>query len=305
MKKIYFFFFFCSIFVAEIKAQSLMTVAEIYDYNVGDIFVTRWGGYYAPPNHIKNTITNKYYNLAGDTLFYIFDQNTYQGCYPPPCTGYTSSSTNNIVSYSNLNDTIGKGLGVRPTSPCIDTNGYTGTWLDTTLYEPFYCNKLTTEINYIVGMPILFDTCWTYFEATWGYYYYSKGLGETRYYNDQCAFGGSFCQMGYYLEYYKKGNDSCGIMPLMSDYVGITVYDINNKSSIYPNPFTSQTTISFSEEQKNTTIKITDVIGKEIMKLNFTGRQLTIDRAAMKSGIYFVQITDEKKNTCNKKIIIQ
>lgn len=74
---------------------------------------------------------------------------------------------------------------------------------------------------------------------------------------------------------------------------------------ISPNPFTSQTTITFSEAQKNTTINIKDIVGKEINTINFTGRQLVIDKAEMKAGIYFVQTTDEQKHICNKKIIIQ
>jgi Secretion system C-terminal sorting domain len=89
--------------------------------------------------------------------------------------------------------------------------------------------------------------------------------------------------------------------------LGIGIEEIENKNSlnIYPNPFTSQTTIFFNEQQTNTSIKITDVLGQEIRTTNFTGRQLTIDKAEMKEGIYFVQTTDEQKHICNKKIIIQ
>ena len=74
---------------------------------------------------------------------------------------------------------------------------------------------------------------------------------------------------------------------------------------ISPNPFTSQTTISFSVDQKNTAIIITDLLGKVIKTIQFTGRQLTLDKAEMKVGIYFVQTTDEQKRICNRKIIIQ
>ena len=78
-----------------------------------------------------------------------------------------------------------------------------------------------------------------------------------------------------------------------------------NEINIYPNPFTSQTTISFSETQKNTTIKIMDVVGKEIKTVLFSGKSLILEKGEMQSGIYFVQITDENKNVINKKIIIQ
>ena len=95
-----------------------------------------------------------------------------------------------------------------------------------------------------------------------------------------------------------------------SAMVNITVTGIKeisngNAISIYPNPFTFQTTISFAEEQVNTTIKIIDVLGKEITTINFTGTQCVIEKGGMNSGVYFVQITDAKNTITNKRIIIQ
>ena len=75
--------------------------------------------------------------------------------------------------------------------------------------------------------------------------------------------------------------------------------------SINPNPFSSQTNITFGVEQTNATVKITDILGKEIKALNFSGKQLFIEKGEMKSGIYFLQITDEKKSTVNRKIVVQ
>ncbi len=82
-----------------------------------------------------------------------------------------------------------------------------------------------------------------------------------------------------------NGNDS--IHTLCFNPTGIE--EINNSTNIiiYPNPFTSQTAITFSEEQKNTTIRIIDLLGKEIKTINFTGRQLVIDKGEMQEGIYF------------------
>jgi PKD repeat protein len=77
------------------------------------------------------------------------------------------------------------------------------------------------------------------------------------------------------------------------------------KIVVYPNPFNSQTNISFSKEMKNSTIKIFDILGKKTNEINFTGKQLTIEKGAMLEGIYFLQIVDENKNVVNRKIIIQ
>jgi hypothetical protein len=74
---------------------------------------------------------------------------------------------------------------------------------------------------------------------------------------------------------------------------------------IFPNPFSFQTTISFSAEQKNIAIKIIDLLGKEIKNISFSGKLLTIEKEDMVAGIYFLQITDADKNVVNKKIVVQ
>jgi photosystem II stability/assembly factor-like uncharacterized protein len=86
---------------------------------------------------------------------------------------------------------------------------------------------------------------------------------------------------------------------------GIVDADIENPILIYPNPFTSEATIYFSEQQEGITIQIIDLPGKEIQRMNFTGKQLTIGKGEMQAGVYYVQITDEKKRMTIKKIIIQ
>ena len=65
------------------------------------------------------------------------------------------------------------------------------------------------------------------------------------------------------------------------------------------------TTITFSEKQKQTTIILTDALGKEIKTINFTGKQLVLEKGEMQKGIYFVQVIDANKNVVNKKIVIQ
>jgi hypothetical protein len=75
--------------------------------------------------------------------------------------------------------------------------------------------------------------------------------------------------------------------------------------SIYPNPFTNTTTINFKSEQMNILIKIIDLLGNEIKTISFTGNQLILEKAEMKSGIYFVQAIDDQKQICSRKIIIQ
>ena len=85
----------------------------------------------------------------------------------------------------------------------------------------------------------------------------------------------------------------------------IPTTSINKLFIVYPNPFNTQATISFSEHQKNTIIAINDFLGREVQTMNFTGIELTINRKEMRSGLYFLTITDVNNHTEIRKLIIQ
>ncbi len=94
----------------------------------------------------------------------------------------------------------------------------------------------------------------------------------------------------------------------------VGIYETKNEAfiTIYPNPFSSQTTITFSEEQKHRTILITDVLGNIIQQQTTTNKQLTLDMSGGAKGIYFVRVMDgsassptEKKNVVNRKIVVE
>ena len=94
--------------------------------------------------------------------------------------------------------------------------------------------------------------------------------------------------------------------------VGINEIDDETGVEIFPNPFNSYTTISFSEEQNNTEIKLTDVMGRELKTFILKGtKNMVIDKGEMSAGVYFLQITEtstsstQMKNTLRKIIIVQ
>ncbi|MEI6488555.1 MAG: T9SS type A sorting domain-containing protein [Bacteroidota bacterium] len=79
-----------------------------------------------------------------------------------------------------------------------------------------------------------------------------------------------------------------------------------NEISIAPNPFSNSTTITLptTNNQQLITIIITDVLGKKIRAINFTGKQYIIDKGDMEQGIYFITINSEQGIT-NRKVVIQ
>jgi hypothetical protein len=79
----------------------------------------------------------------------------------------------------------------------------------------------------------------------------------------------------------------------------------SDQIKLYPNPLSEQTTLYFSEKHKNSYIIITDLLGKIIKTLQFSGTQLTIKKGDMKKGLYLIQIINEKGDVINKKIIVE
>ncbi len=75
--------------------------------------------------------------------------------------------------------------------------------------------------------------------------------------------------------------------------------------SIYPNPFSTNATILFDKEVKNVTITINNTLGQEIKSIDFSGKELQIEKGDLGSGIYFVRLLYKEGNSSTKKIIIK
>jgi len=292
----------------EVQSQSLMTVGEIYDYNIGDIFISRGGGYIAPPIFAKVIITNRYFNAGFDTIYYSYDLYRYS---PPACSACVAmyDTTYGIsIAYTNLNDTVGAHLGSPPhyiSMNCVDTTGYTGIWVDTIYYDSAFCNVLSTKIERMDNMQYdSVNSCYYYFEPLWGYDEYGKGLGLKSHYYNTCSMGGWGCEEGLFLLYYKKGTDSCGTAPIIPLPTNVNESKFATSFKISPNPFSSKTVLTFFDEQKNSVITITNFLGEEVRKINFSGRQLTLEKESLKNGMYFVQV-DDRKNIFTLKLIVQ
>jgi hypothetical protein len=74
--------------------------------------------------------------------------------------------------------------------------------------------------------------------------------------------------------------------------------------SAYPNPFTDETTLSFTMEQPKRKAILYNVLGKEIQSYNCSGRQLVIQKGELKNGIYFLEITNGD-DVITKRLIVQ
>lgn len=91
----------------------------------------------------------------------------------------------------------------------------------------------------------------------------------------------------------------------LSTITGLQEFQNDEIFSVSPNPFTTQTTITFSREQNNAMIKIIDVLGKEIKLDAFEGKNYILQKGDLHEGIYFIIVYDDDKTVVSKKIVIQ
>jgi len=79
----------------------------------------------------------------------------------------------------------------------------------------------------------------------------------------------------------------------------------NEQFTIYPNPFSTQTTVQTDVPQTNAILTIVNCFGQTVVEIkNFNGQTITLQRNDLPAGLYFVQLTEDNKQIATKKIII-
>ncbi len=260
------------------NGQELMTIGEVFNYEIGDEFQLRGTADNQPPNADRIKIIGKYYSQNSDTLFYIRYHNSY----------YTEViwDDNPYLKYHFWTKT--------------DTVFYTN--LDSSLV---YYDQGFEQDQYIKNLPALCDSLINGCSYDIGPGYendhitneYGKGLGQTyAYYYDYQANAALWCNT---LFYYKKGNNECGVPD--STTVGINeVTMTNHKFSIYPNPVKSTLTIENNICSETYQYIIMDLTGKIILKRKFRGKQNKINIDYLRSGLYFLYINTKEYTVTNK-----
>jgi hypothetical protein len=92
---------------------------------------------------------------------------------------------------------------------------------------------------------------------------------------------------------------------IKSSTVGIDDYSVSQQITVFPNPFSMETIIRFSEYQINTHLRLEDIDGRIIQELNFSGSEYQFSNNNFKPGIYFLNISDSNNNIrVTKKLLV-
>jgi hypothetical protein len=74
---------------------------------------------------------------------------------------------------------------------------------------------------------------------------------------------------------------------------------------IYPNPFSSQTTLQTDNLLQNATFTVDNFFGQTVKQIkNISGHTVTLSRDNLPSGLYFVRLTEGNKIIAVSKLVI-
>jgi hypothetical protein len=122
--------------------------------------------------------------------------------------------------------------------------------------------------------------------------------------------GGSYVQQttdgGFVV--FGGGKHPTDMFLIKTDFNGISGIDdisqINNQI-IYPNPFTTQTTLETEEFLRNATLTVDNVFGRTVKEINnISGRKVILQRDNLPSGLYLFRLTQDNKILTTKKVEI-
>ena len=88
---------------------------------------------------------------------------------------------------------------------------------------------------------------------------------------------------------------------------GIAANTMNAHVSLYPNPFSDETTISVGNSVKieNASVHIYDMVGNEVKVVAATSNEIKIDRKGLAGGMYFYKLINNNKQIASGKIVIR
>lgn len=99
------------------------------------------------------------------------------------------------------------------------------------------------------------------------------------------------------------GIDSIAVNPLST---GIMSAQQSNTINVAPNPFTSSTVITFSSDVTNATLKVVDVLGREVKSVQVSGKSVVLEKGELTSGVYSVKLISQQKTIiATKKVVVQ
>lgn len=258
------------------QAQSVLTIGEVFDFNVNDEFHYEKNVFHnGPPSGRVVKITDKTYSVNNDTITYEWEELRFTTTYAQPNTqNYIWNLTPKVTkttSYYNLSSPI---------------TGYnSGFAQDTIQFRTDLSGTLINFFSYCVGT---FEP-----DCFWGFY--GEGVGIIDYGD---VIPSNQYITGERLTFYKKASKEWGIR---WDFpTGVNDLTSDRFIQIFPNPFKNSLTISSS---KPTQINIYNLVSELVFSLELIIGETNVDLSRLANGVYIVNSVVEGNNY--KQVLIK
>ncbi len=245
-------------FSTPVKAQQVSTVAEVYDYDIGDIFHYLYRQDYGfQPDSIRTEveITGKYFTTNNDTV--VYHRSVVQHDKPYGSSSWTTTNYTDSVYYTNLTDPIIGGFG---TITVYDDNVY---------FNGRQINKHNISITESITML-----------------HYVEGCGSSL-----NSFVGTGNYTGHFtrLEYYKKGTEIGGnILSTPEQEAGFETLQCS------PNPAHQHVNIEMPQ-LSGAWLTLYTPDGKQLESYQLPADRNTIGIGHLPAGIYILSIQQEDR----------
>jgi Secretion system C-terminal sorting domain len=268
-----------SLIISFSYSQGALTVGQVYDFNVGDVFQTHIISYQSGPTpYYTKKVLSKVLSANNDSITYTIQVDYFlpQAC--PTCqpsfnSGISNLMITNLAASAYTRDPLG--VQVLPSDSVIGI-------IDTAYLD--YCNRIVNSHSNFPKLTVL--------SGNYGGNIYIQGCGGPYAFNTSFGNPGSFSEN---LEFYKKGNDSCGTyfnFPLSLNPLALNQTNLK----IFPNPSNDKLKIEGSTLLNEYTIFSTN--GKMVQSGKIVDKEISIK--ALPIGIYNLQVFDKNSNRISK-----
>jgi hypothetical protein len=247
--------------------QDTLTIGEVYDFEVGDVFHIREydvglqsGYYYYTVKNIE--IADKFYSIDNDTVFYLCNVDYKDSSVYEPSWQYQYYTE--IWNYTNLTQNLVE-INEIYTDPLL----YNGRTINKRVWNdgPLSCNE-----RYVAGCGFAFYSCFD---------------------------GAYFSDLGHELVYYNKNGEEWGTPLIVTGIDEIT--KISSFIHIFPNPATTFITIQIKEGIAIEEAIIYNHLGQKALEAVPVNN--TVDVSGLKAGIYFIEVATKVWKGRTKLII--
>lgn len=87
--------------------------------------------------------------------------------------------------------------------------------------------------------------------------------------------------------------------------LGTSAFKENSEIKIFPNPFSTKTSLLSKNYLQNATLCYYNLLGEKVKQMNnISGKEVTLFRDNLSNGLYFIKLTQHEKDIVVKKVII-